>query len=46
MTFASLSVTEKFSPNSMELQKIITSSMGLLAKNQPLGAALFMDTSN
>ena len=36
MTLASISVNERLSPNSMELQKMIANSMALLARAMPL----------
>lgn len=40
MQFASVAVTEKFSPNTMELQKMIANSMALLANDNALKTVL------
>ena len=43
MSYASLSVTDKISPNLMELLKMIANSMALLASNEPLKTVLGLD---
>ena len=44
MQFATFSVSEKFSPNTMELQKLVASSMALLATERPIREVLLVET--
>jgi len=43
MAFASIAVSEKMSPNSMELQKMVANAMALLARDTPLKELLLAD---